>query len=216
MTDAAMTAAAARLAAELPPGALVNLGRGLPTLVASALPPDSDVLLQSENGIVGLGSIADGDAADPSITDASKRPVTLRPGAALFDLGAAFDMIRGGRIDVAVLGAFEVSTGGDLANYAGAEVDLPPAVGGAMDLAAGARDVWVLMRHRSREGHSKIVESCSLPLTAVGVVRRVFTEFVTLDLPRAGPPSLAWRDPLLSDAELRALLPVTIASSIRE
>ncbi|HZG09868.1 MAG TPA: CoA-transferase [Allosphingosinicella sp.] len=214
MSDSSMLAVAARLAAELRFGAVVNLGRGLPTLVASALPPDADIIFQSENGIVGVGPAAESADADPSITDASKRPVTLKPGAALFDLGAAFDMIRGGRIDLAVLGAFEVSTGGDLANYAGTDASLPPAVGGAMDLAAGAREVWVLMRHQDRDGRPKIVDRCSLPLTAVGVVRRVFTEFMTLDIPASGQPSLMWQDPLLSSSELRALLPPSLKMSL--
>jgi len=205
-----MAAAAARLAADLPRESLVNRGRGLPTLVASALPADAEILLQSENGIVGVGPAAEGPEVDPSITDASKRPVTLRPGAALFDLGAAFDMIRGGRIDVAVLGAFEVSVTGDLANYAEADASLPPAVGGAMDLAAGAREVWVLMRHNDRAGRPKLLERCSLPLTAATVVRRVYTELVTLVLPAAGEPVLEWHDPALSPAELRAILPSSV------
>jgi 3-oxoadipate CoA-transferase beta subunit len=189
-----MQQAAARLAADLPEGAVVNLGRGLPGLVASALGDGAPIWLQAENGILGVGQIAE-DGAAGWLTDASKRPVTLRRGAAIFDLADSFDMIRSGRIDVAVLGAFEVSHGGDLANHASAEPTFPPAVGGAMDLAACAREVWVLMRHRTAGGGAKFVEQCTLPVTAAGVVRRVYTDLATYALPRGGSPILLWQSP---------------------
>jgi 3-oxoadipate CoA-transferase, beta subunit len=174
-----MIGAARRLAADLPSGALVNLGRGLPTLVADVLPEDRGVVLQSENGLIGLARLASDADPDPTVTDASKRPVGLRPGAALMDLAASFDMIRSGRIDIAVLGAFEVSIAGDLANHVSNDPEFPPAVGGAMDLAAGARAVWVLMRHADKDGRPKMRERLDLPVTARGVVRRVYTDKAT-------------------------------------
>jgi 3-oxoadipate CoA-transferase beta subunit len=201
--------AAARLAADLPRQGVVNLGRGLPGLVASAMPEVHRIQLQAENGIIGVGPAPPPELADWSLTDASKRPVTLRPGAAVFDLGASFDMIRGGRIDIAVLGAFQVSERGDLANHALGDPDFPPAVGGAMDLAVGAREVWVLMRHYDRSGARKFVERCGLPLTAAGVVRRVYTELATIFLPRNEPPVFAWRSPALLELNSLRTLPIT-------
>jgi 3-oxoadipate CoA-transferase beta subunit len=209
-----MRHAAARLAADLPPQGVVNLGRGLPGLVASAMPEETAIQLQAENGIIGVGPEARPEQRDESLTDASKRPITLRPGAALFDLGASFDMIRGGRIDIAVLGAFQVSESGDLANHAVADPDFPPAVGGAMDLAVGAREVWVLMRQFDSGGAAKFVERCSFPLTAAGVVRRVYTDLATVRLSRGAAPIVDWCSPCLSYADLHLAFPPAVTRSI--
>lgn len=195
MTEIRMADAARRLAADLPQGAVVNLGRGLPTTVADVLDPRRGVILQSENGVVGLRAL---QAAEPSaawVTDASKRPVGLNAGASLMDLGASFDLIRSGRIDIAVLGAFEVSMTGDLANHASDDPRFPPAVGGAMDLAAGARAVWVLMRHLDRDGRPKLRDVLSLPVTARGVVRRVYTDRATYRLDADGAHPVWSLDP---------------------
>lgn len=173
---------AARLAQDIPEGAVVNLGIGLPTLVAGNLAQDREVLLHSENGILGIGPPASGEDVDWDLIDAGKTPVTLVPGAAIFHHADAFAMIRGGHVDIAVLGAYEVSRTGDLANWSTNAPGQPPAVGGAMDLAAGARLVYVLCKHTTSAGTPKIVETCALPLTGAGVVNRVYTDLAVLEL----------------------------------
>ena len=177
---------AARVAADIPDGAVVNLGIGLPTLVANALPPGREIVLHSENGILGMGPAPMAGDEDWDVINAGKQAVTVLPGAAYFHHADSFAMMRGGHLDYCVLGGFQVSRTGDLANWhTGAEGAIP-AVGGAMDLAIGARHVFVMMEHLTRDGQSKIVDRCSYPLTGIGCVERVYTDLATLDITEAG------------------------------
>jgi 3-oxoadipate CoA-transferase, beta subunit len=192
-----------RAAQDIDTGMLVNLGLGMPLAVADYLRPEVDVFIQSENGVIGVGPIAPPDRIDTDLVDAGSRRVTLRPGAAFVDSSWSFAMIRGGHIDVAVLGAFEVAANGDLANW---DMRLPnkgPLVGGAMDLAACARSVWVIMEHVTRKGEPRLLDTCKLPLTAVRCVTRVYTDLAVVDVAPAG---MVVREKLgdLSEAELRA------------
>jgi 3-oxoadipate CoA-transferase beta subunit len=173
---------ARRVAADIPDGYYVNLGIGIPTLVARYLPDDRDVLLHTENGIIGMGP-GDPDATlDLDLINASKEPVTLIPGSSITDHVVSFAMMRGGHIDLTILGAFQVSAGGDLANWDTGKPDAIPAVGGAMDLAVGAKRVYVTMDHVTRDGAPKIVEQCSYPLTGCGVVDRIYTDLAVIDV----------------------------------
>ena len=173
---------AARVARDIPEGAYVNLGIGLPTLVANHLPPDREILLHSENGVLAMGPAPAPGAEDPDLTNASKQPVTLLPGGAYFHHADSFAMMRGGHLDFCVLGAFQVSTRGDLANWHTGEADAIPAVGGAMDLAIGAKQVFVMMEHLTKQGRSKIVPACTYPLTGVRCVDRIYTDLAVLDV----------------------------------
>ncbi len=173
---------AARAARDLPEGAYINLGIGLPTLVANHQVPGREIVLHSENGLLGVGPAPAPGQEDPDLTNAGKKPVTLLPGAAIFHHNDAFMMMRGGHLDYALLGAFQVSAAGDLANWTTDEPSRAPAVGGAMDLAAGAKQVWVLMEHTTKQGEPRIVERCTYPLTAPGVVRRIYTELAVIDI----------------------------------
>jgi 3-oxoadipate CoA-transferase, beta subunit len=172
---------AQRIARDIPEGAYVNLGIGMPTLVANHLPKDREIILHSENGILGMGPAPAKGAEDWDVINASKEPVTLLTGGAYFHHTDSFAMMRGGHLDIAVLGAFQVSASGDLANWHTGEPGAIPAVGGAMDLAVGAKHVWVMMEHVTKAGEPKLVPKCSYPLTGIGVVGRVYTDLALLE-----------------------------------
>lgn len=175
-----------RAAQDITDGALVNLGIGMPVAVADYVKPGYDVFFQSENGVVGVGGLAAGAQIDTDLVDAGSRRITLRPGATIVDSSASFAMIRGGHIGVTVLGAFEVAANGDLANWDMRVPNKGPLVGGAMDLAACAREVWVVMEHNTRKGMPRLLERCSLPLTAVRCVTRVYTDLAVVDVTPKG------------------------------
>jgi 3-oxoadipate CoA-transferase beta subunit len=171
-----------RVGQDIEDGTVVNLGLGMPVGVSDYVPHDYDVVVQSENGIIGVGPLASANAADSDLVDAGSRKVTLRAGATIIDSAASFAMIRGGHIDVTILGAFEVASNGDLANWDNRIPDKGPLVGGAMDLAASARAVWVMMEHNTRKGGPRLLEACTLPLTAVRCVKRVYTDIAVLSV----------------------------------
>jgi 3-oxoadipate CoA-transferase beta subunit len=171
---------AARVAQDIPEGATVNLGIGQPTLVANHIPASREVLLHSENGILGMGPAPTKGQEDYDLINAGKQPVTLLPGGAFFHHADSFAMMRGGHLDICVLGAFQVSATGDLANWHTGEPDAIPAVGGAMDLAIGAKQTWVMMDLLTKQGQSKLVAACTYPLTGIGCVKRVYTDLATL------------------------------------
>lgn len=171
-----------RAAQEIPDGSFVNLGIGLPTLAADFLPEDREIVLHSENGILGVGPTPSENERDPDLVNASKALITLLPGGSYFVHSESFAMIRGGHIDMALLGAFEVADNGDLANWATNDPKFPPGVGGAMDLAVGAKAIWVLMEHTTKKGGIKIVNKCSYPLTAAGVVKKIFSDVAVMDV----------------------------------
>jgi 3-oxoadipate CoA-transferase, beta subunit len=201
---------AARVAKDIPEGAYVNLGIGLPTLVANHLPQDRDIFLHSENGLLGMGPAPAAGHEDPDLINAGKQPVTLLTGGAYFHHGDSFAMMRGGHLDFCVLGAFQVSTTGDLANWHTGAPDAIPAVGGAMDLAIGAKKVFVMMDHRTKSGESKIVAKCTYPLTSIGCVDRIYTDLAVIDVTPQGLRVLEMVDGL-SLAELEALTGVPLA-----
>jgi 3-oxoadipate CoA-transferase beta subunit len=173
---------AARVAADIPPGSYVNLGIGQPTTVADYLPDDRGIMLHTENGMLGMGRAARDDEIDPDLINAGKLPVTETPGCSYFHHADSFAMMRGGHLDVCVLGAFQVSARGDLANWSTGEPGAIPAVGGAMDLAIGARDVYVMMSLFARDGTPKLVPACTYPLTGVNCVSRVYTDHAVFAL----------------------------------
>ena len=173
---------AARVARDIPDGACVNLGIGLPTLVANHLPKNREILLQSENGVIGMGPAPAAGEEDYDLINAGKEPVTLLPGGVFFHHADSFGMMRGGHLDICVLGAFQVSLTGDLANWHTGAPDAIPAVGGAMDLAIGAKQVFVMMDHLTKSGQSKIVDRCTYPLTGVACVNRIYTDLAVLDV----------------------------------
>jgi 3-oxoadipate CoA-transferase beta subunit len=177
---------AARVAQDIPEGAYVNLGIGLPTKVANYLPPEREVFLHSENGLLGMGPAPAPGEEDEDLINAGKQPVTLLTGGAYFHHADSFAMMRGGHLDICVLGAFQVSHTGDLANWHTGAPDAIPAVGGAMDLAIGAKHVFVMMEHQTKTGESKIVERCTYPLTGVKCVSRIYTDLAVLDVTPAG------------------------------
>jgi 3-oxoadipate CoA-transferase beta subunit len=195
---------AARVAADIPEGWFVNLGIGIPTLIADHVPAEREVVLHSENGILGLGPAPAADAVNPWLINAGKQPVTLRPGGSFFHHADSFAMIRGGHLDLAVLGAFEVAENGDIANWATSENDTAPAVGGAMDLAAGAKHLWVVMEHTTKDGRPKLVAACSYPLTAMGVVTRIYTNMAVIDRIAGQGFRLVEAAPGLSVADIQA------------
>jgi len=173
---------AERVALDIPSGAYVNLGIGLPTLVADALPRDREIILHTENGMLGMGPAAHGDEIDPDLINAGKIPVTELPGASYFHHADSFAMMRGGHIDYCVLGAFQVSRDGDLANWHTDAPDAIPAVGGAMDLAIGAKHVYIMMELFTKSGECKLVERCTYPVTGLGCVERVYTDRAVFEL----------------------------------
>ena len=177
---------AARVARDIPEGAVVNLGIGLPTLVANHLPQGREVLLHSENGVLGMGPAPAAGQEDWDLINAGKQAVTLLPGGSFFHHADSFAMMRGGHLDFCVLGAFQVSVKGDLANWHTGAPDAIPAVGGAMDLAIGAKKTFVMMEHLTKGGESKIVPACTYPLTGVGCVSRIYTDLATIDITREG------------------------------
>lgn len=177
---------AARVARDIREGAYVNLGIGLPTLVANHLPRDREIFLHSENGLLGMGPAPAKGEEDPDLINAGKQPVTILTGGCYFHHADSFAMMRGGHLDVCVLGAFQVSATGDLANWHTGGPDAIPAVGGAMDLAIGAKQVYVMMEHQTKSGESKIVERCSYPLTGIGCVNRIYTDLAVIDVTAQG------------------------------
>jgi 3-oxoadipate CoA-transferase, beta subunit len=190
---------AARLARDIPDGWYVNLGLGLPTLVPNYISEHCEVVFHSENGVLGMGPVPN-DRVDTWLVNATKQNITLVKGASLFHHADSFGMIRGGHLDLCVLGAYEVAENGDIANWATSDNDAVPAVGGAMDLSAGAKRLWVLMEHTTKDGHSRIVERCTYPLTASGVVKRVYTNLAVLDVTERGFEVLDMASGLTSDA----------------
>ena len=203
---------AAVIGRDIPSGAYVNLGIGQPTKIADHLPVDSDgnptCILHTENGMLGMGPAATGDDIDPDLTNAGKAAVTELPGAAYFHHADSFAMMRGGHLDVCVLGAYQVSAAGDLANWHTGKPDDIPAVGGAMDLAIGAKDVYVMMTLFTKKGEAKLVPECSYPLTGVACVSRVYTDYAVFDIQPDGVHVLATYG--ISLAELRTRVPVEL------
>jgi 3-oxoadipate CoA-transferase beta subunit len=202
---------AKRIALDIPEGSYVNLGIGMPTLVGNHLPKDREIFLHSENGILGMGPAPAPGEEDGDLINAGKEPVTLLTGGAYFHHTDSFAMMRGGHLDIAVLGAFQISVSGDLANWhtGGGAI---PAVGGAMDLAVGAKNVWVMMEHLTKSGESKIVSRCTYPLTGIGVVRRIYTDLAVIDVTPRG--LVASRPvPGLSFDELQRLTGVPLSPS---
>ena len=201
---------AARVAQDIHEGATVNLGIGMPTLVANHIPATREVILHSENGILGMGPApADGEE-DYDLINAGKQPVTLLKGGAFFHHADSFAMMRGGHLDICVLGAFQVSSTGDLANWSTGEPGSIPAVGGAMDLAIGARQTWVMMDLLTKKGESKVVDKCSYPLTGIGCVKRIYSDLAVL---ACSPQGLTLIDKVdgLTHAELEELVGLRIA-----
>jgi len=202
---------AARVAQDIHDGAYVNLGIGMPTTVANHIPAGREVILQSENGILGMGPAPAAGQEDYDLINAGKQPVTLLAGGAYFHHADSFAMMRGGHLDICVLGAFQVSARGDLANWSTGEPGAIPAVGGAMDLAIGAKQTWVMMDLLTKKGESKVVERCTYPLTGIACVKRIYTELCTLE---CTPQGLKLIDTVegLSHAELERLINLPIAA----
>ncbi|MQR00737.1 CoA transferase subunit B [Glaciimonas soli] len=200
---------AARVAQDIPEGAYVNLGIGLPTKVANYLPTEREVFLHSENGLLGMGPAPVPGEEDEDLINAGKQPVTLLVGGAYFHHSDSFAMMRGGHLDICVLGAFQVAANGDLANWHTGAPDAIPAVGGAMDLAIGAKQVFVMMDHQTKTGESKIVETCSYPLTGVACVNRIYTDMAVLEVTQAGLSVLEMA-PGLTFEELQAATAVVL------
>src|SRR5690242_19596660 len=205
-----------RTAQDIQEGMLVNLGLGMPVAVADYIRPEVDVFIQSENGVIGVGPLAAPERVDTDLVDAGSRRVTIRPGASIVDSAWSFAMIRGGHIDVTILGAFEVAQNGDLANWDMRQPNKGPLVGGAMDLAACARAVWVIMEHNTRGGGSRLLAGCSLPLTAVRCVRRVYTDLAVTEVTADGFVVREVLDGISKDElQARSGAPLTFAPDCR-
>jgi 3-oxoadipate CoA-transferase beta subunit len=204
---------AARVARDIPEGTYVNLGIGLPTLVGNYLPQEREIFLHSENGLLGMGPAPAPGEEDEDLINAGKQPVTLLNGGAYFHHADSFAMMRGGHLDICVLGAFQVSATGDLANWHTGAPDAIPAVGGAMDLAVGAKQVFVMMEHQTKSGESKVVAQCSYPLTGVGCVSRIYTDLAVIDVT---PEGLVVREMVseLSFEELQRITGVPMRNAI--
>ena len=202
---------AERVAQDIHDGAYVNLGIGMPTVVANHIPAGREVILQSENGILGMGPAPAAGEEDYDLINAGKQPVSLLPGGAYFHHADSFAMMRGGHLDICVLGAFQVSADGDLANWSTGEPGAIPAVGGAMDLALGAKQTWVMMDLLTKKGESKVVERCTYPITAIGCVKRIYSDLCTLE---CTPEGLKLIDVVegLSHAELEKLIKLPISA----
>lgn len=207
---------AALIARDIPHGAFVNLGIGQPTLVADHLAADSGVVLHTENGMLNMGPAAQGDAIDPDLTNAGKVPVTELPGAAYFHHADSFAMMRGGHLDICVLGAFQVSARGDLANWHTGAPDAIPAVGGAMDLAIGAEQVFVMMTLFAKDGTPKLVSDCSYPLTGLGCVDRVYTDLAVFDITPQGVRVAQTFGITLDELSARIDVPLTASGPSRQ
>ncbi|KQM99393.1 3-oxoacid CoA-transferase subunit B [Sphingomonas sp. Leaf25] len=201
---------AARVARDIPEGTYVNLGIGLPTKVANYLPADREILLQSENGLLGMGPAPAFGEEDWDLINAGKQAVTLLAGGSYFHHADSFAMMRGGHLDICVLGAFQVSVTGDLANWHTGEPDAIPAVGGAMDLAIGAKQTFVMMELLTRNGDSKLVETCTYPLTGLGCVSRVYTDLAVFDVGAGGTQVVELVEGVTID-DLRKLTGVTLS-----
>ncbi|PBS13991.1 3-oxoadipate CoA-transferase [Lysobacteraceae bacterium NML93-0792] len=202
---------AQRVARDIPEGAYVNLGIGLPTTVANYLPADKEIFLQSENGLLGMGPAPAPGDEDPELINAGKQPVTLLTGGCYFHHADSFAMMRGGHLDICVLGAFQASASGDLANWSTGAPGAIPAVGGAMDLAIGAKQVFVMMDLLTKKGESKLVEACSYPLTGIGCVSRLYTDHGVIDVGADGARVVELVDGLSLD-DLRTLTGLDIAA----
>jgi 3-oxoadipate CoA-transferase beta subunit len=215
MTGISSKGMAWRAAQDIPDGAVVNLGIGLPERVANYLPEGREIIIHSENGIFGMGPAAGPGDMDYDLINAGKKPVTLVRGGAFVHHADSFAAVRGGHIDVCILGAFQVSMRGDLANWSGEDTSLPPAVGGAMDLAQGAKSIRVLMTHTNRDGSPKILQACTLPLTAPRVVRRIYTDLAIIDIE---PDGLVVREIAqhytLPDLQARTGAPLRLADDL--
>ena len=200
---------AQRIAQDIPDGSYVNLGIGMPTKVANHIPADREIVLQSENGILGMGPAPEAGQEDYDLTNAGKQPVTLLPGGSYFHHADSFAMMRGGHLYICVLGAFQVSATGDLANWSTGEAGAIPAVGGAMDLAVGAKSTWVMMDLMTKTGECKVVQACSYPLTGLACVKRIYTDLCTLE---CTPQGLRLIDtvPGLSHEELERIVGLPI------
>jgi 3-oxoadipate CoA-transferase beta subunit len=203
---------ARRIVQDIPDGANVNLGIGQPMSISNYLPADREILLHSENGLLGMGPLATGDQIDEEIVNAGKQPVTMLPGASLFHHADSFAMIRGGHIDICVLGAFQVSAKGDIANWRTSDPQAIPAVGGAMDLALGAKKLFVMMEHLTKSGQSKLVTECTYPLTALAAVDCVYTDLATIEVTADGFSAVDWVDGL-SFEQLQELSGVTLINA---
>jgi 3-oxoadipate CoA-transferase, beta subunit len=207
---------AKRIVQDIPDGAHVNLGIGQPMSISNYLPLDKEILLHSENGLLGMGPLAKDDEIDEELVNAGKQPVTMLPGASLCHHADSFAMIRGGHIDICVLGAFQVSVKGDIANWRTGDPDAIPAVGGAMDLALGAKKLFVMMEHLTKSGKSKLVQECTYPLTALNAVDSIYTDLATITVTPQGLVAVDWVDGLsFEDLQTLSGIPMIQGSHVK-